>query len=45
MKEIMSRATMLSYPKFYEPFAVYTDASEKQNWWDNHPRWKTLGIL
>jgi hypothetical protein len=30
MKEIMSRETMLTYPKFDQPFIIYTDASEKQ---------------
>jgi hypothetical protein len=30
MIEIMSRETMLTYPKFDQPFIIYTDASEKQ---------------
>jgi hypothetical protein len=30
MKEITSRETMSTHPKFDEPFIVYTDAGEKQ---------------
>ena len=30
MKEIMARDAMLTYPKFDEPFIVYSDSSDKQ---------------
>ena len=30
MKKVITRETMLAYPKFNEPFHIYTDASDKQ---------------